>query len=639
MKENFENKKSSKELDKKSPKDLNEDIRMVRGLEDEDSDNKDFKSKSYGTENFRNTSRTKKSRKSKKSQKGKKIFKGIVAAAVLAAAVSATTVVVYRPARVWVKDKINILMPDKCEYKIYYQNNKRVDNYRELDFDNCDVREIQVGDDRKYLINHSRGFAVGAPRDAEFDFTCAQEYIKATSSVFDMVISKEFATEENAKQYVDHYLNRFILNDTFRDKNRITLHGNNTTKVGDYWMQVLAISRTAAPMTEHKKNTYVYAYIYTGTQHYYRILFKAEEYTPELMDEVYKVLYSFSEDVPIRGTSDVYTDFKPGIPENWTQETKSVYDKLCNATHPYWGCFNPLAVRYLKTERTEKLEQEVDFEFPILLEYVYYWEDFPTDGLKQAYDAGKVVELTMQCSSVMNEDLDNYNPFFDVLDGVCDESLRKFARDAAAFGKPFIFRLNNEMNSDWTSYGGPVILNDPELYVQVWRHIYNIFEEEGVNNAIWVFNPNNISFPPCGYNSALAYYPGNEYVQMFGITGYNTGDYYSELYGEKWRSFTEIYDEIYKNFQPQFSNFPWIITEFASASAGGDKVKWINDMFEDLKKYPEIKAAVWFNSCDWDPSYPKETVVSRQYRLDENQDTINAFKAGVDDYRHDSLLK
>ena len=530
-------------------------------------------------------------------------------------------------------------MPDKCDYKIYYQNNKLVYDYRDLDFDNADVREIQVGKDRKYLINHSRGFAVGAPRDAEFDFACAQEFITVRSSVFDMVISKEFATEPNTKEYIAKYLDQYITDENFQSKNRITVHSDNTTKVNDNWMQVIAFTRTPAPMGEYKKNTYVYAYIYTGTEHYYRIMFKAEEYSQELMNEVYKVLYSFSEDVPIRGTSDVYTDYKPVVPENWTDETKKVYDRLVNASHPYWGCFNPLAVRYLKTERTEKLEKEVDFDFPILLEYIYYWEDFPTDGMKQAYDAGKVVELTMQCSSVMNEDLDNYNPFFDILDGVCDEGLRKFAKDAAEFGKPFIFRLNNEMNSNWVSYGGPVILNDPELYVEVWRHIYKIFEEEGVNNAIWVFNPNNISFPPCGYNSALAYYPGNEYVQMFGITGYNTGDYYKDLYGEKWRDFDEIYDEIYKTYKGSFSQFPWIITEFASASAGGDKVKWIEDMFKDLKKYPEIKAAVWFNSQDFDPRYDYETVISRQYRLDETRETIDAFKNGVKDYKHDSLLK
>ncbi len=568
----------------------------------------------------------------------KKIIISIISIILILGIIACGTVMFYRPARLWVKDFLSFLDSEKFDYKIYYQNNEIVHDYRDLDFDNCDVREIQVSKDRKYLINHSRGFAIGAPRDTEFDFTCAQEFIKATSSEFDMVITKEYAHEDNVKEYIAKYLNKYIYDETFVDKNRIIVHSDNTTKVNDRWMQVVAFTRTPAPMGEYKKNTYVYAYIYTGTPHYYRVLFKTEEYSQHLMEEVYKVLYSFSTGVPIRGTSDVYTDFKPVIPENWSEDTKTVYDKIVNAKTPYWGCFNPLAVRYLKTERTNELEKAVDFEFPVLLEYIYHWEEFPMDGMKQAYDAGKIVELTMQTSSVMNENLDNYNPFFDVLDGVYDETLRKFARDAAEFGKPFIFRLNNEMNSDWTSYGGNVILCDPDLYVEVWRKIYNIFQEEGVNNAIWVFNPNNISFPPCGWNSPIAYYPGNEYVQMFGITGYNTGDYYKDLYGETWREFEDIYDEIYKTYEPSFSEFPWMITEFASASAGGDKVKWINDMFLAFPKYPEIKIAVWFNSQDFDPREPHETVVSREYRLNENPETTDAFKNGVKAYKNMRLV-
>ncbi len=557
----------------------------------------------------------------------------ILGTVILICIVAALTVILFRPARVWVKDKLlYITDSDKCDYKIYYQNNKLEYDFNNLDFDNCDVREVQVSSDGKYLINHSRGFAVGVPGDTEFDFSCAQEFIKAHSSDFDMVISKEYAHEDNTKEYIAKYLNKYVYDENYRDKNRITLHSDNTTKVNDLWMQVVAFTRTPAPMSELENNTYVYAYIYTGSPHYFRIMFKAKEYSPELMEKVYKVLYSFSLNVPIRGKSDVFTDFKPVIPENWTDETKEVYEKIRTAERPYWGCFNPLALRYLKTERTKKLESDVNFRFPVILEYIYYWEDFPMDGMVEAYNDGKITELTMQTSTVMNEELGGYNPFYDVLDGVCDEQLHKFAKDAAKFGKPFIFRLNNEMNSDWTSYGGNTILCDPDLYVEVWKRIYRIFQEEGVNNAIWVFNPNNVSFPPCGWNSALAYYPGNEYVQMFGITGYNTGDYYSELYGEKWREFKDIYDEIYKTYKKDFSEFPWIITEFASASKGGDKVKWINDMFKVLPDYPEIKIAVWFNSCDFDPREAFETVVSREYRLNESTETAEAFKEGVKDY-------
>ena len=565
----------------------------------------------------------------------KKLFLSILILFILCVLVA----VLFKPATIWVKDKLNLLFPNVFSYQIYYQNNKLEYDYSKLDFDNCDVREIQVGNGRKYLVNHSRGFAVGAPRDSEFDFTCAQEFIKVSSSTFDMVISKEFAHEENTKEYISKYLNKYIYDETYTNVNRITVHSDNTTKINDKWMQVVAFSRLPAPMSKVEKNTYVYAYIYTGTQHYYRIMFKADEYNNELMKAVYEVLYSFSENVEIKGVSDVYTDFKPVIPENWTDETKKVYENIKNAKHPYWGIYNPQAVRDVKTETITELEKKTDYEFPVLLEYIYYWEDFPTEGMNKAYQDGKIVELTMQTSTVMNADLNNHNPFFDVLDGVYDEKLRTFARDAAKFGKPFIFRLNNEMNSDWTSYGGNVILNDPDLYVNVWRKIYNIFLEEGVNNAIWVFNPNNISFPPCGYNSALHYYPGNEYVQLFGITGYNTGDYYNELYGETWREFSDIYDEIYVNYKKSFSEFPWMITEFASASKGGDKVKWIENMFEDFSKYPEIKIAVWFNSQDYDPREEFETVVSRAYKLDETKECIEAFKKGVKKHPNESLFK
>ena len=92
-----------------------------------------------------------------------------------------------------------------------------------------------------------------------------------------------------------------------------------------------------------------------------------------------------------------------------------------------------------------------------------------------------------------------------------------------------------------------------------------------MDNAIWIFNPNDISYPPCKWNTHLAYYPGNEYVHMIGLTGYNTGDYFRNHTGERWRSFTEIYDRLWYMYRDVYSEFPWIITEFACSSVGGDK--------------------------------------------------------------------
>ena len=208
------------------------------------------------------------------------------------------------------------------------------------------------------------------------------------------------------------------------------------------------------------------------------------------------------------------------------------------------------------------------------------------------------------------------------------ERVYKLAKDIKNYGHPILFRLNNEMNSDWTSYGVSACLNDPDIYVELWQKFYNIFREAGVDNTIWVFNPNNESFPPHGYNATQAFYPGDEYVQVFGVTGYNTGTYYSAN-NEKWKTFDDIYGDIYERHHDTYVNFPWIITEFASSSIGGDKVKWINDMFKDIKKYPNIRMAFWFNSADYDLKYGKDVKPARPYWLDETDETLNAFKNGL----------
>lgn len=551
----------------------------------------------------------------------------ILAVFVLAVIFMDTSVLKYE-----VKDKLNQIFPGKFPYSIYYEDCVPHYSYKEVDFDGKDIREVQVGHNRKYLINHSRGFALGFPKDAEFDFTRAQEYISVKCENMSCVISKEYSTypeAEKTKDFVDDYLHKYLLEERFLAQNKMTLHKNQVEKIGDFWVQMVALSRTPAPGSEIKYNTYVYCYIYTDSTMFYRLMFKAEKYNDELLDEIYKTLYSFSTDVAVRGNSDTFTDFKPQIPQNWNEETRRFYDELVNSDTCKWGIYTPLAVYQNDFTDIYALEDKLDAKFDGVLEYRYYFEDVPVEGMKKAYKQGKIVELTLQTSTVMNENLDGYNPVFEILDGVYDHRFEIMAQQIKEFGHPVLFRLNNEMNSDWTSYGSSACLTDPELYVELWHRIYNIFEKVGVDNAIWVFNPNDESYPPCGYNTSMAFYPGDEYVQVFGVTGYNTGTYYDELNGEKWRTFDEIYSTIMEKHHHIYGNFPWIITEFASSSVGGDKVKWISDMFSDIKKYPNIKMAFWFNSADYDTREEYEGTVARPYWLDETQATTDAFSKGM----------
>jgi beta-mannanase len=252
--------------------------------------------------------------------------------------------------------------------------------------------------------------------------------------------------------------------------------------------------------------------------------------------------------------------------------------------------------------------------------------------MREANERGKTVELTMQVMwniAPGNTDNKMKNVNFDLIDGVYDDYLRKFAKEAKAFGHPFIFRLNNEMNSTWVRYSGIALLCDPDVYIKVWRHIYDIFEKEGVRNAIWVFNPNDVDYPPLKWNSHISYYPGNNYVHMIGLTGYNTGTYYTSVTEEGWRSFTEIYDPLDEKYRRFYREFPWMITEFACSSVGGDKEKWIKDMFENIGKYKNLKAAIWWSYADYDYSRSKKGIPARRYWLDEKPEYLRAFKEGL----------
>ena len=80
-----------------------------------------------------------------------------------------------------------------------------------------------------------------------------------------------------------------------------------------------------------------------------------------------------------------------------------------------------------------------------------------------------------QLYSTYDGDLQNYDL---PVNGRYELALRDLAQRIKAYGKPVLFRLNNEMNTDWTSYCGMMTLNDPDIFQATWRYLYNFFIEK-----------------------------------------------------------------------------------------------------------------------------------------------------------------
>ncbi len=523
----------------------------------------------------------------------------------------------------------------KQRIKYIFDTNRFADKYdkENTEFFCDNTKRLTQNKNDAQFVNYSKGYAFNLPKDVEMDFSLSPVFVDIYNPDFTLRVSREWSPYDDVKGYIDHYLNRFNNDSNWQNENNISFIYKDSIKLkrADKYILDREDYRLNGLMgDEYGGYSFIVIRKESDERIFFCLTFKYDSEKTEVIDEVIENIADTFEIVPLKGEDKYNTDYRPVIPETWTEETGELYQRLKDGkSELMWGVFTKDIYGEGIRSTVPELEKKLDYEFPVILSYLHFGHEFPMDFMRNNWSKGKIVELTYQITSSNNENLMGYTPNIDIYRGVKDEEIRKLARAAKEFGHPFLFRLNNEMNSDWTSYSGVVNLRDPEIFIANWQRFYRIFQEEGANNVIWIFNPNDRNYPPCDWNNYLAYYPGNEYVQLIGITGYNTGTYYAEEMGETWREFEDIYDAIYKEYTPFFSEFPWIITEFASSSVGGDKTKWIRDMFACIGKYKNLKIAVWFDYADYDFREEDLSKVARPYFLAETPETLKAFKDGL----------
>ncbi|MBE6956302.1 MAG: hypothetical protein E7450_02480 [Ruminococcaceae bacterium] len=532
------------------------------------------------------------------------------------------------------------LNPDTLRVSLY-ENGQLADGTPSPD---TDCKRVYEDDRITRLVNYTHGYQLDFPAGMQFDFSLSPLYVYGQGDGFDVTISREKADYQSMKDvvtfelstflpgifndttvadYVDHYEHRFLMSETWQQNNGVTV-----TSAMDEAINARFVLAQVHDFPDDVYDGYLYITYFTSSREYLQVMFRYRQ-GDAVLDELWELTRNARIFDPL-GTAVYNTDYAPVVREDGelSPETQALYDSLYDFDAPMqWGIFMQDFYESGFDNKLTQMEQDLDYTFPLVLYYRHFpTHDFPTEVMQENYEAGRLVELTLQLTDNNNMDMFAKSPLLEIYRGNMDEELRQWARDAKAFGHPFLFRLNNEMNSDWTSYGGVVNLSDPRIFTAVWQRIWRIFEEEGVDNCLWIFNPHDRQAPPSDWNNSLAYYPGNEYVHLIGVTGYNNGTYYTK-WAEEWREFDVIYDQIWDEYYPHFGQFPWIITEFASSGIGGDKVAWIDNMFEHIHDYPNIRMAVWFSFADFDDS--SGGTPARTYWLDETPETLDAFRRGL----------
>lgn len=468
-----------------------------------------------------------------------------------------------------------------------------------------------INDYSMYFYNYVDGYKIMASKDMNIDMSFSEFRTVLEKSDLRIEIYRQQLSSGGYNSYVN-YGNRFI-----SDSSTYTKVENKTITVAGHSARLLEWYRKPLAKVANDKCYYASVDVKINSSEVLTLLFKSS--APFDVSGGSKSYINILNTLSLTQQSVKAVNRQTQTIENknWNEETAALYKKYFSADSQLtWGIFEP-AAPYDMTQ-LKATESRVEGKFKFLVYYTNINSNIEKlqTILANAAAEGRTVELTLQ--TVANSD-GNGNMLMDALDGKHDDFLNQYAKAVAESGKPVLFRLCNEMNGDWCMYSAYHTSKDTSLYVEFYKYVYSIFEKNGaLKNTIWVWNPNERSYPYYDWNHALCYYPGDQYVDVVGLTGYNTGTYHQ---AENWRSFATIYDTFYYQYCSWFSQ-PLMITEFACSSYGGDKAQWVNDMFAKINDYSRIKVAIWWDGCDYD----SDGNIARAYFIDDNEGVLDAFK-------------
>ncbi len=196
-----------------------------------------------------------------------------------------------------------------------------------------------------------------------------------------------------------------------------------------------------------------------------------------------------------------------------------------------------------------------------------------------------------------------------VAEGHFDDYFKQWAEAARVYGKVFYLRFGFEMNGDWFEWG-----MQPDIFKKAWHRVHRIFSEAGAKNVKWIFSPNVLWGDKTFAKDVEPYYPGEEWVDVVGLDGYNFGDHH-DIY-HHWQSYDEVFEKSIEALGA-FSKPLWI-TEISSAP-GSAKAAWVSDFLQKFKTDSRLKAFIWFQ-------YDKREEREPDWRIQSDSQSLKVFR-------------
>jgi mannan endo-1,4-beta-mannosidase len=201
--------------------------------------------------------------------------------------------------------------------------------------------------------------------------------------------------------------------------------------------------------------------------------------------------------------------------------------------------------------------------------------------------------------------------------GEFDSYIQAFAQAVASVNAQVIISYGQEMNGNWYQWGTSGQGNStPAAYIAAYRHVWSLFEQAGVHNVTWLWDPN------VDYSSATplaSVYPGDQYVDWVGLDGY---------YSTPQTTFSGLFGPSIATFRT-FTHKPLVIGEsgVSGASAGSQ----LTGLFAGADLAGAVALVYFDQAQSGDPMH-------QDWRVEDNPPALAAFRAAVLQYGERPLL-
>lgn len=249
-------------------------------------------------------------------------------------------------------------------------------------------------------------------------------------------------------------------------------------------------------------------------------------------------------------------------------------------------------------------------------DYVLFFRDlhpsrgFPTKTVEICKKHGAIPVISQELWKWSERRAKNSNWLKRINEGETDDFWKKWGEEAKAFDSAVVLRFGFEMNGDWFSWG-----QQPEEFIKAWQRVYRIIREEvGATKVQFMFSP-NVEWDTNNKKSAIElYYPGDEFVDLLALDGYNFGDEHSESHS--WKSYEAVFEKSIQKMSK--SKKPLFLGEIGCAD-GPLKAKWMKKFLHSIQRDKRVSGFIYFNHFDPNKNEPN-------WLLNSDPETLKTFQ-------------